>query len=93
MVSEWSTGRKRAEKSDAGAIGRAPSARTIAPLLTVGRDQLSKAQTITVAAIERGVAALAEAPDILEEFQGIIRRRAVPELDALLDRALLSIKC
>ena len=31
-------------------------------------------------------AALAETPDILEEFQGIIRRRAVPELDAWLDR-------
>src|SRR5580700_5101004 len=53
VVSEWSARRKRAEKADAGAIGRAPSARTIARLLTIGRDQLSKAQTIIVAAIER----------------------------------------
>lgn len=91
VVSEWSARRKRAEKADAGAIGRAPSARTIARLLTIGRDQLSKAQTITVAAIERGVAALAEARDILAEFQNIIRRRALGELDAWLDRAARSL--
>ena len=91
VVSEWSARRKRADKADAGAIGRAPSARTIARLLTVGRDQLSKAQTITVAAIECSVVALAEARDILEQFQGIIRRRALPELDAWLDRAARSL--
>ena len=90
VVSEWSARRKRAEKADAGAIGRAPSARTIARLLTIGRDQLSKAQTITVAAIERGVATLAETRDILADFQGIIRRKALPELDAWLDRAARS---
>jgi transposase len=90
VVSEWSARRKRAEKAEAGAIGRAPSARTIARLLTIGRDQLSKAQTITVAAIERGVAALAQARDLIAEFQGIIRRKALPELDAWLDRAAFS---
>jgi hypothetical protein len=63
---------------------RAIGARTIARLLTIGRDQLSKAQTITVAAIERGVVAHAEARDILAEFQGIIRCKALPELDAWL---------
>jgi transposase len=91
VVSEWSARRKRAEKADAGAIGRAPSARTIARLLTIGRDQLSKAQTLTVAAIERGVAALAEARDILAEYQAIIRRKALPELDDWLDRAARSL--
>ena len=90
VVSEWSARRKRADKADAGAIGRAPSARTIARLLTIGRDQLTKAQTITVAAIERGVVALAEARDILAEFQGIIRRKALPELEAWLGRAACS---
>jgi transposase len=91
VVSEWSARRKRAEKADAGAIGSAPSARTIARLLTIGRDQLSKTQTITVAAIERGVAALAEARDILAEFQNIIRRKALCELDPWLDRAARSL--
>ena len=91
VVSEWSGRRKRAERADAGAIGRAPSARTIARLLTIGRDQLSKAQTITVAAIELGVVALAEARDILADFQAIIRRKALTELDAWLDRAARSL--
>ena len=90
-MSEWSARRKRAEKADAGVVGRAPSARTIARLLTIGREQLSKAQTITVAAIERGVAALAEARDILADFQAIIRRKALCELDAWLNRAAGSL--
>ena len=90
-MSEWSARRKRADSAEAGAISRAPSARTIARLLTVGRDQLSKVQTITVAAIERGVVALAQARDILAEFQGIIRRKALAELDAWLGRAARSL--
>jgi transposase len=91
VVSEWSGRSKRAEKAEAGAIGCAPSARTIARLLTIGRDQLSKAQTITVAAIERGVGALDETRDILADFQRIIRRKALPELDAWLARAARSL--
>jgi transposase len=90
-VSEWSARRKRAEKADAGAIGRAPSARTVARLLTIGREQLSKALTITVAAIERDVAALAEAQDILADFQAIIRRKALCGLDDWLNRAAGSL--
>jgi hypothetical protein len=86
VLSEWSARRKRAEKAEAGAIGRAPPARTIARLLTIGRDQLSKTQTITVAAIERGVGASAETRDILAEFQTIIRRNAISDLVARLAR-------
>ena len=55
VVSEWSARRRRSERMDASAISRAPSARTIARLMTIGRDQLSKAETVTVAAIESGV--------------------------------------
>ena len=43
---------------DASAISRTPSARTIARLMTIGRDRLSKAETVTVAAIESGVDAI-----------------------------------
>jgi transposase len=52
VVSEWAARRRRAEKVDARALARTPSARTVARLLTIGRDQLSKAETVTVAAIE-----------------------------------------
>ena len=90
-MSEWSARRKRAESTDADPIGRAPSARTIARLLTIGRDRLSRAQTVTVAAIERSVGSLAKARDIIAEFQGIIRRKALGELDPWLARASESL--
>ena len=63
------------------------SARTIARLLTVRRERLSKAETITVAAIENGVAVLVEAREIILEFQGVIRRKALAELDTWISRA------
>jgi transposase len=91
VVSEWSARRKRAEKADAGGLTRAPSARTIARLLTVGRDRLSKAETMTVAAIESSVAVLVEAREIIAEFQGIIRRKALADLDDWIDRAKRSL--
>lgn len=91
VVSEWSARRKRAEKADPDALARAPSARTVARLLTVGRERLSKAETITVAAVESGVAVLVEARDIILEFQGIIRRKALDDLDAWITKARVSL--
>jgi transposase len=91
VVSEWSARRKRAEKANPTALGRAPSARTVARLLTVGPERLSKAETITVAAIETGVAILVEARQIILEFQGIIRRKALADLDAWLPKARASL--
>jgi transposase len=86
-VSEWSARRKRAEKADVTALGRAPSARTVARLLTVGREHLTKAETIIVTAIESSAAILVEAREIIFEFQDIIRRKAPAELDTWLPRA------
>lgn len=87
VVSEWTGRRRRAEKADPAALTRAPSARTIARLLTVGREQLSKADTLIVAAIETGVALLVEAREVIIHFQGIIRRKALTELDEWIERA------
>ncbi len=72
-------------------MARAPSARTVARLLTVGRERLSRAETITVAAIESGVTVLVEAREIILEFQGIIRRKALADLDAWISRAQASL--
>jgi transposase len=91
VVSEWSARRKRAEKADPRALTRTPSARTIARLLTIGRDHLSKAETMTVAAIESGVAVLVEAREIITEFQSIIRRKALVDLEEWIDRAKRSL--
>jgi len=42
-------------------LQRIPSTRTIARLMTIGRNNLSKADTVTITAIEAGVPRLAEA--------------------------------
>jgi hypothetical protein len=47
-----------------------PSARTIARLLTINRNDLSKAETVTVAAVEAGVPLLVDARGIIEGFHG-----------------------
>ena len=75
VISEWATRRRRAEKADAQNLQRIPSARTIARLLTIGRDLLTKAETIMVAAIEAGVPTLVEAREIIAEFHLMIRRK------------------
>jgi transposase len=81
VVSEWATRRRRAENVDAGTLQRIPSARTIARLLTIGRDDLSKAETVTVAAVETGVPSLVEAREIIESFHAMIRRKIEADLE------------
>jgi transposase len=91
VVSEWATRRRRAEKADAKNLQRIPSARTIARLMTIGRDTLSKAETVTIAAIEAGVPTLVEARGIIAEFHIMIRRKAVAGLSPWIERARTSL--
>ena len=90
IVSEWATRRRRAEKAD-GALSRTPSARTIARLMTNGRDALSKAETVTVATIEGGVPLLVEAREIIAAFQAMVRKKSLADLDPWLERARSSL--
>ena len=87
VVGEWATRRRRAEKADAENLQRIPSARTIAHFMTIGRDTLSKTETVTVAAIEAGVPALVEAREIIAEFHMMIRRKAAAGLATWIERA------
>jgi transposase len=87
VVAEWAARRRQADKADLGALGRAPSARTIARMMTIGRDRLSKSETVVVAAIEAGVPLLAEAREVIVDFQAMIRRRSLADLDPWLERA------
>ena len=91
VISEWATRRRRAEKADAQNLQRIPSARTIARLMTIGRDVLTKAETITVAAIEASVPTLVEAREIIAEFHLMIRRSAGAELLSWIERARASL--
>ncbi|MCK1410198.1 ISL3 family transposase [Bradyrhizobium sp. 76] len=91
VVSEWATRRRQAEKADAQNLHRIPSARTIARLMTIGRDQLTKAETVTVAAIEAGVPTLVEAREIIAEFHLMIRRKTEAGFIPWIGRARASL--
>ncbi|NBJ13879.1 ISL3 family transposase [Microvirga arsenatis] len=91
VVTEWATRRRKADKVDGGALNRAPSARTIARLMTVGRDKLSKSETILVAAIEGGVPQLVDARGIVAAFQAMIRKKSLVDLEPWLEQARSSL--
>ena len=59
---------------------RTPPARLLSRLLTMQRDQLSKVDVLTVAAIEVGVPALAAARDLLDRFHRMLRGRSAEAL-------------
>ncbi len=91
VVAKWATRRRRAETIDDQAVHRVPSARTIARLMTTGRDKRSKSETVTVAAVECGVPLLVEARDIITAFHAMIRKKAHAGLDPWLRRATGSL--
>src|ERR1700730_790645 len=91
VVTEWATRRRRAEKADPESLHRVPSARTLARLMTTGRDTLSKSETVTIAAIEDGVPLLVEAREVVAAFHTMIRKKANADLDPWLERARASL--
>jgi transposase len=91
VISEWATRRRRAESVDVQNLQRIPSARKIARLMTIGRDSLTKAETVMVAAIEAGVPTLIEAREIITQFHLMIRRRLETGLTPWIERARASL--
>lgn len=59
--------------------------------MTIGRDLLTKAETITVAAIEAGVLTLVDAREIITEFHLMIRRKTEADLVPWIERARASL--
>jgi transposase len=80
VVTEWATRQRRSEKVGLARPRTAPPARMLVRLMTAGRDQLSKAEAVTVASIETGVPALAVARKLVEHFHRMVRAR---DADAL----------
>ena len=74
-----------------GYLRRVPSARTIARLMTTGRDMLSKADTITIAAIEDGVPRLVEARETIAMFHAMVRKTLPADLATWIARARTSL--
>lgn len=55
------------------------------------RDNLTKAETVTIAAIENGVPALVEAREIVAGFHAMIRARRAATLASWIERASQSL--
>ena len=87
VVTEWAIRRRRAEQATGRHLQKVPSARTIARMLTIGRDHLTKAETVTVATIETEVPALGEARKVIASFHTMIRTRTVVGLDPWIEAA------
>ncbi|WAP69118.1 transposase [Jiella pelagia] len=87
VVTESATRRRRSEDGSGKQLGRVPSARALARLMTTSRENLSKADTILMAAVEGGAPALAEVRDLVDRFHAMVRMKAVGELDAWLQSA------
>jgi transposase len=91
VVSEWTTRRRHAEKAVDRRLQKVPSARTIARLMTIARDQLRKVESITIAAIEAGAPALVEARKLIERFHAMLRKKIVTDLDPWIAEAKASL--
>lgn len=90
VISEWAARRRRAEKATDQNLQRVPSARTIAHLLTIKRNHLSKSETVTIAAIEDKVPTLVEARSLLERFHAMVRKQTL-DLDGWIADANTSL--
>lgn len=64
-VGEWATRRRRSERVLQKSPGKVPSARVLSPLMTTGRDNLTKAEAVHVPTIEAEVPTLDEAKSLL----------------------------
>jgi transposase len=91
VVTEWATRRRRTEATPNCGPRKCPSARMVARMMTIARDQLSKGDAVTVAAIEAAVPALVTARELFDRFQAMIRQRKSAELRAWLQDAACSL--
>jgi transposase len=89
VTTEWATRRRRAEKAEK--LHRTPAARTIARMMTTGRDRLTKAETVTIAIIEKALPVLVSTRELIDDFHAIVRKRASAVLDQWLGAARESL--
>jgi len=91
----WSANGRRGAVARKGAsdqrLHKVPPARTIARLMTGKRDHMSKADTVTVAAIQAGVPSLVEAHALIQRFHVMIRKKEAGPLDPWIADAKLSL--
>jgi transposase len=87
VVAEWATRRRRNEAAPGNVSRVIPSARVIARLMTMARDQLSRSEATLVATIEAGVPALVVVRNLADRFHRIIRQQKGAELATWIEEA------
>jgi transposase len=90
-VGEGATRRRRSEAVSKQQLQRNPSARTIAHLMTIKRNCMTKADAVIIAAIEAGVPSLVEARVLVDQFHDMIRKKDEAKLDAWIANARTSL--
>lgn len=90
-ASKWATRRRRAEKASAEPLTHVPLARTIARLMTIARDTLTKVESIFLAAVENSVPAVVEAREIIADFNTMVCKMDVSDLTLWITRAIKSL--
>ena len=91
VVSEGMTRRRRNKTAPSQATIAPPSARSIAQLMTIARDQVSRADALMVTMIEKAVPALVRGRDLLDRFQLMIRSKAANALEEWIKDAAASL--
>jgi transposase len=66
---------------------KCPSARVVARLMTMARDQLSRQDAVLVAAFEAAVPALVSVRNLVDRFHQMIQRKQVSELASCIEQA------
>ena len=59
--------------------------------MTISRDALSKAESVTVAAIESGVPMLVASRELIAKFQAMVRTKSLADLEPWLEQARSSL--
>ncbi|RAH95920.1 ISL3 family transposase [Acuticoccus sediminis] len=88
VVTEWVTRRRRDE---AGSVPlRCPGSRTLARLLTLARDKLTRAEAIIVATVTREAPEIIAARETVDAFHRLIRSRDANGLEPWIRAAFVS---
>ena len=88
VVTEWATRRRRDEADNAPL--RCPGSRTLARLLTLARDKLTRTEAIMVATVSRAVPEIIAAREIVDAFHRLLRSGDADALGPWLEAALAS---
>jgi len=88
VVAEWARRRLDESSNPAGRVRKTPSARKIARLMTIERDQVPRDQASLMAKIAHNVPPLLDARDLVDRFQDIMRQQKSADLSSWIAAAI-----